>query len=331
MELVQLPRFADIPPGNPGLTQLEEIIANGDRGLVFGRSSTNGVGRGKIPGYWTCPYNGTITGAYLSCDQGGFTVNIWKAGRPFNPISSDSINTEGLRIRTPATHIELFDLRDFKNLDVVTGDTFAVEVKAVFPPFPTDIAGSVVILPVGSDAPPPGVITPPSLGVPIPPALIIPPGSGGGVWYPSASGPAQATGTALEATSQSVDVRHGYSTAMDFLAAPWVNVASGTSGVQVIGTGPITVIGSGGSPAPIPPQAWRITTIGSWLLSVNPSQVGPPGASSYPAPSGLWVALDQGPQQILAKGSGPIRVPGKFTGLNPWRILANGPWVLATH
>jgi hypothetical protein len=44
------------------------------------------------------------------------------------------------------TNRTIIDLQDFTELDVVAGDTFAVEVVEVSDPPPLDIAGNVVIL-----------------------------------------------------------------------------------------------------------------------------------------------------------------------------------------
>jgi hypothetical protein len=146
--LVKLIRFADIPAkGNPtGLTQLLLLSPTGDRGLTFGRSLEGGVPLGKIPGYWTCPYNGIISAVFLNTDRGGYTIRVWKSLTARSPIADDRINTYGYSIYGPLTHMEHYDMSDFTMLDVIPGDTFAVEVTWVSSPPPTDIAGNVVIL-----------------------------------------------------------------------------------------------------------------------------------------------------------------------------------------
>jgi len=147
-KLIQLPKFSELPrKGNPlGLMPLANILPTGDRGLVFGRSMDDGVPLGKIPGYWSCPYNGTITAVILSTDKGGYTVKIWKNGNRKSPTTVDSICFNGFSISPPLTNRTIIDLQDFIEIDVVAGDTFAVEVVEVSDPPPLDIAGNVVIL-----------------------------------------------------------------------------------------------------------------------------------------------------------------------------------------
>jgi hypothetical protein len=140
-EILLIP-FNSIPAkGDPiGLIQL--II--GDRGLTFGRSLTGGVVLGKVPGYWTCPYDGIITGVILSTNQGGFTMKFWKApGRI--PTAADSINRVGYTIAPPDTNKQFPILNDFTTISVAAGDTFAEEIIAITDPTPTDIAGNIVI------------------------------------------------------------------------------------------------------------------------------------------------------------------------------------------
>lgn len=144
MELI---KYQDIPAqGNPiGLVRLVPVTAQGDRGLSFGRSKITGIPIGRIPGYWTCPYNGRITGIYLNTDRGGYTVRFWKSAIG-TPTDADSINYRGVSIAEPLTHQEIFNLSDFIELDVVLGDTFAVEITEVNPlHVPTDISGSLLL------------------------------------------------------------------------------------------------------------------------------------------------------------------------------------------
>jgi hypothetical protein len=143
MELV---KYQNIPAqGHPiGLVQMASVMALGDRALNFGRSRPSGIQVGKIPGYWTCPYNGTITGLYLNTDQGGYRIKFWKSVIT-TPVASDSINYQGVSIAEPFTHQEIFNLGDFIELDVVIGDTFAVEIVEVSGlHVPTDISGSLL-------------------------------------------------------------------------------------------------------------------------------------------------------------------------------------------
>lgn len=144
---MQIVKYQDIPAqGSPiGLVRLAPVSAQGDRGLSFGRSRNTGIPVGKLPGYWTCPYNATITGVYLNTDQGGYTVKFWKSNIG-TPTEADSINNVGISIADPYTHQEIFNLSDFFVLDVFIGDTFAVEItEASVLHTPTDISGSLLL------------------------------------------------------------------------------------------------------------------------------------------------------------------------------------------
>ena len=144
---MQLVKFEDIPTkGYPlGMQLMSQLAPTGDRGLNFGRSRESGISIGKIPGYWTCPYNGTITAVYLNTNQGGYRVKFWKNTTRV-PAEDDSINHDGIRISEPSTHVEIFNLSDFLALDVLAGDTLAVEIVDVDFPVPNDISGSLLIL-----------------------------------------------------------------------------------------------------------------------------------------------------------------------------------------
>jgi hypothetical protein len=146
MALVKLPKFSEIPAKPVGLTTLFRMAPGGDRGLTFARGKPKGVPLGKVPGYWTCPYNGTITAVYLNTDIGGYTVKFWKSSFGRSPILDDNISIAGYTINPPQTHQEFFDLSDFLEVDVIVGDTFAVEIVTVTDPPPTDIAGNVVVI-----------------------------------------------------------------------------------------------------------------------------------------------------------------------------------------
>jgi hypothetical protein len=140
-ECLLIPYGAIPIKGNPiGLLPLRA----GDRGLNFARSLQGGIILGKVPGYWSIPYNGFITAVVLNANQGGYRIKFWKAsGRA--PLASDVINKIGYEIVPPQTHVEIFDLSDFTTISVSAGDTFAAEIVAIFEPTPTDIAGNAVV------------------------------------------------------------------------------------------------------------------------------------------------------------------------------------------
>lgn len=121
---------------NGELQQLQpgDTIPGGSAGVgnfVFGLKRSSGVPVGKIAGYWTCPFAGTISAWNLSVNAGTITVKIWKiATGTAVPTNANSINTSGISLST-GTSIHSTSLGDFTTLAVVVGDIFACEVTAV--------------------------------------------------------------------------------------------------------------------------------------------------------------------------------------------------------
>lgn len=118
----------------------------GKRGMVFGLGKNAGITTGKIKGYFTIDYSGTISGWSLS-QLGGtsVTVKIWKlADGAALPTAANSINTSGISLTNP--HIRSTTLTDFTTTTVTAGDIFAVEITAVTGTI-TDFAGTLEITP----------------------------------------------------------------------------------------------------------------------------------------------------------------------------------------
>lgn len=89
------------------------------------------ISTGKIKGYWTAKYAGTITGWSLSLNSGTATVKVWKiASGTAVPTSANSINTSGVAISS-GTHIHSTTLTDFTTTAVTAGDVFAFNIEAV--------------------------------------------------------------------------------------------------------------------------------------------------------------------------------------------------------
>lgn len=111
----------------------------------FGIQVSAGIATGKLPGYWTCPYNGTIRAWNLTVDTGTITVKIRKKTTgTAAPLSADWINTNGIAI-SANTNIRSSTLTDFTSTGVSIGDVFACDVVAVSGGT-TDFAGSLEIV-----------------------------------------------------------------------------------------------------------------------------------------------------------------------------------------
>ena len=131
-EIEQL-QSGDTIPGSSG----------GIGNFIFGLKRSSGVATGKLGGYWTCPFAGTITAWNISVDTGTITVKIWKiATGTAHPTSADSINTSGISLSSN-TSIHSTDTTDFTTTTVSIGDIFAAEITAVSSVL--DFGGSIEI------------------------------------------------------------------------------------------------------------------------------------------------------------------------------------------
>lgn len=113
------------------------------RNFTFGASDTGGLSTGKLNGFWTCPFDGTITGWNITVDAGTLTVKIWKiATGTAKPTVANSINTSGIGIST-GTAVRSSVVTDFTTTAVTAGDIFAVEITAASGV--TELGGAVEI------------------------------------------------------------------------------------------------------------------------------------------------------------------------------------------
>jgi hypothetical protein len=106
------------------------------RFFAWSAKAAGGLATGKIAGFFTAPYAGTITGWSMTVDNGNLTWRVWKiANGTAKPTSADSINTSGLSIpgglSPVGQHVRSTDKTDFTTLAVAAGDIFAAEVTAV--------------------------------------------------------------------------------------------------------------------------------------------------------------------------------------------------------
>lgn len=113
------------------------------RGFGFGASRSAGIAAGKLKGYFTCPYNGLITGWWLAIDNGEITVRFWKKAGA-KPSTADNINTAGISLSGGALYLRSTSVADFTAVTVLAGDVFAVEVVSVVGTI-TDFSGALEI------------------------------------------------------------------------------------------------------------------------------------------------------------------------------------------
>jgi hypothetical protein len=111
------------------------------RGMGFGAARASGISTGKLKGWFTCPYVGTISGWTLAIPVGTITVKFWKLAGAL-PTAANSINTAG--VSSSGTYIRSFTLTDFITLAVAIGDVIVVEVVALTGVI-TDFSGSLEI------------------------------------------------------------------------------------------------------------------------------------------------------------------------------------------
>ena len=89
------------------------------------------ISTGKVKGYWTCPFAGTIAGYNISVDTGTCTVKTWKvATGTAVPTIANVISTSGVAISS-GTHVTSTTTSDFTTTTVAAGDIFAWDITAV--------------------------------------------------------------------------------------------------------------------------------------------------------------------------------------------------------
>jgi hypothetical protein len=116
------------------------------RGVAFGSAKLGGISTGKLNGYFTIPFNGTITGWTLNVDTGTVTVKFWKkAAGTAVPTVADNINTSGVSLSS-GTHVRSTTVTDFTTTAVSAGDIIAVNITALTGTI-TDFSGSLEITP----------------------------------------------------------------------------------------------------------------------------------------------------------------------------------------
>lgn len=112
---------------------LVTTITNLRKGSVGAGKDGGGatISTGKISGYFTCPFAGTISAWNIAVDTGTITIKVWKiATGTAVPTSANSINTSGISLSSN-TYIRSTTLTDFTSTTVTAGDIFAFNIEAV--------------------------------------------------------------------------------------------------------------------------------------------------------------------------------------------------------
>ncbi len=115
--------------GNPTLS----LASNARLGVVGATKDGGGVAltTGKVGGYATVPYSGTISAWSIGVDTGTITFKVWKvASGTAVPTSGNSINTSGVALSSN-TYIRSTTLTDFTTTTVTANDIFAFNIEAV--------------------------------------------------------------------------------------------------------------------------------------------------------------------------------------------------------
>jgi len=118
--------------GIPSLLVAQTGTTSRYRSITFTTSNAgNIIAIGKVPGYFTCPYAGTITGWNITADTGACTIQTWKvATGTAVPTVSNSISTSGVSLAS-GTAKHSADTSHFMHITVAAYDIFAFNVSAV--------------------------------------------------------------------------------------------------------------------------------------------------------------------------------------------------------
>lgn len=111
------------------------LLANGNavkRSIGFTvDGGGSAISSGKVKGFFTCPYAGTITGYNIVADAGTCTIKTWKiATGTAKPTSSNSISTSGVQLAT-GTAIHSSTTSDFTSTTVSANDIFAFNIETI--------------------------------------------------------------------------------------------------------------------------------------------------------------------------------------------------------
>lgn len=89
---------------------------------------------GKVKGFFTCPYAGTIAAWNIVVDTGTVTIKCWKiASGTAKPTVANVINTNGVALSS-GTAVHSTTLTDFTTTAVAANDIFAFDITAISGP-----------------------------------------------------------------------------------------------------------------------------------------------------------------------------------------------------
>jgi len=128
----------DDPAGTPASKKI--TFANLQASTVAGLKTTitasvdgggSAITTGKIKGFYTIPYAGTISGYNITVDSGTVTIKTWKiATGTAKPTSANSISTSGVSLSSGSA-VRSSTVTDFTSTTVSAGDIFAFNIEAV--------------------------------------------------------------------------------------------------------------------------------------------------------------------------------------------------------
>ncbi len=95
----------------------------------------NPIATGKIKGFFTCPFGGTITAWNLMVDTGTATVQVWKVGTGTAvPNSGNILSTTPYQQLTTGTAIHSTDVSKFSSTTITANDIIAFNISTISGP-----------------------------------------------------------------------------------------------------------------------------------------------------------------------------------------------------
>ena len=133
-------QIADGSVSNTEFQYINSLTSNAQTQLTALKTVTIGasvdgggsaITTGKIKGFFTVPYAGTISGYNITVDSGTVTIKTWKiATGTAKPTSANSISTSGVSLSSGSA-VRSSTVTDFTSTTVSVGDIFAFNIEAV--------------------------------------------------------------------------------------------------------------------------------------------------------------------------------------------------------
>ena len=133
-QAIALPRLTTngvlVTSGGAGAVSVSTNLLISTIGFTIGGNGS-AITTGKVTGFFTIPYAGTITGWSIVADTGTATVQTWKiATGTAKPTAANSISTAGVQLTT-GTAIRSTTVTDFTTTTVTANDIFAFNIPAI--------------------------------------------------------------------------------------------------------------------------------------------------------------------------------------------------------